>query len=142
MRTLVEHFNKISKTVTDLFKQLYDGFNERILPSLKESFAHIEQALTNLYDETVNLLLHLFDKLVESLKKFEEDFKKIGKTVAEFFKKAGKHFNELFTVIQRNLEDLYKLVLDYVKALPGLEALKEKYTEVSFDFFSIFSLKY
>lgn len=131
LRTLVSHFEKISKTITDLFKHLYDGFNERILPSLRESWAHIEQSLLNLYDEVVNAFSSLFERLVETLKKFEEDFKKIGKTVAEWLKKVSKTLVEQLAILQKEYEDLYKLVVDYIKALPGLETLKEKYNEVS-----------
>lgn len=131
LRTLVSHFEKISKTITDLFKQLYEGFNERILPALKESLNHIEQSLLNLYDEVVNAALHLFDRLVEALKKFEDDFKKIGKTAGEWFKKTSKILADQLVIIQKELDDLYKLLVDYIKSFPGLEALKEKYNEVS-----------
>lgn len=131
LRTLVSHFEKISKTITDLFKHLYDGFNERILPSLRESWAHIEQSLLNVYDEVVNAASHLFERLVDALKKFEEDFKKIGKTATEWFKKVSKTLTEQLSILQKEFEDLYKLVVDYIKALPGLDILKEKYNEVS-----------
>lgn len=131
LRTLVEHFTQISKTINDLFKQMYDGFNERILPSLKESFNHIEQALSSLFDELLSSVLHLFERLVESLKKFEGDFKKIGKSATEWLKKVSKVLNEQWQGVQRELDDLYKLIVDYVKSLPGLDAIKEKYNEVS-----------
>lgn len=131
LRTLVSHFEKISKTITDLFKHLYDGFNERILPSLRESWAHIEQSLLNLYDEVINASYHLFERLVDILKKFEDDFKKIGKTAAEWFKKVSKALTEQLAIIQKEFEDLYKLAIDYIKALPGIDYIKEKYNEVS-----------
>lgn len=131
LRTLVSHFEKISKTITDLFKHLHDGFNERILPSLRESWAQIEQTLLNLYDEVVNATSHLIERLIDTLKKFEEDFKEIGKTAAEWLKKFSKTLTQQLAILQKEFEDLYKLVVDYIRALPGLETLKEKYNEVS-----------
>lgn len=73
----------------------------------------------------------MFERLVESLKKFEEDFKKIGASVSEFSKKARQIIDEQWTIIQRELEDVYKLIVDHLKSLPGLDAMKEKYNEVS-----------
>lgn len=140
LRTLVSHFEKISKTITDLFKHLYDGFHERILPSLRETWAQIEQSLLNLYDEVVNAVIHLFESLVDTLKRFEEDFKKIEKTVAEWLKKVSKTLAEQLAILQKEYEDLYKLVVDYIKALPGLETLKEKYNEVSTYYFGFYLL--
>lgn len=131
LRTLGELFSKISKTLNDLFKQLYDGFNERILPALKDSFNHIIQALTGLYDEFVKVALDLFHRVIDSLKKFEKDFKDIGKTASESFNKAAKAINETFSALQKEFEDLYKLVIDYIKSLPGLDVLKAEYDKVS-----------
>lgn len=129
LRTLVEQFNQVSKTINEFFKHLYDGFNERILPSLKDSYNHIEQTLNSLLDELITSLSHLFERLVESLKKFEDDFKKIGKSASEWSKNTGKILSEQWTIVQRELEDIYKLILDHLKSLPGLEGLKEKYNE-------------
>jgi len=129
LRTLIEQFNQISKTINEFLKQLYDGFNERILPSLKDSYNHIEQTLSGLFDELLSAVHHLFERLVEALKKFEDDFKKIGKTVGEWSKNVTKVLNEQWTVIKRELEDIYKLIIDHLKSLPGLEGIKEKYNE-------------
>lgn len=131
LRTLIEQFDQVSKTINEFLKQLYDGFNERILPSLKESYSHIEQTLSSLFDELLSSIAHLFEKLVEALKKFEEDFKKIGKSVGEWSKKVSKVFNEQWAIVQRELEDIYKLIVDHLKSFPGLESIKEKYNEVS-----------
>lgn len=131
LRTLIEHFNQISKTINEFFKQLYDAFNERILPTLKESYNHIVEALSHLFDELLNSVVNLFSRVIDSLKKFEEDFKKIGQSVNEWSQKVGQIFNEQWAIIRRELEDIVKLIMDYVKSLPGLEVFKEKYNEVS-----------
>lgn len=124
------HFNQITKTITDFFKSLYDGFNERILPSLKESYNQVEKVLMDLFDEILALAAGLFERLVESLKKFEKDFKQISQTISETSKKMTKFLGEQFEAIQRELEDLYKLIVDYFKTLPGFDVIKEKYQEV------------
>lgn len=124
------HFNQISKTITDFFKSLYDGFNERILPSLKESYNQIEKVLMDLFDEILSSAATLFERLVASLKKFENDFKQISQTISETSKKATKFLGEQFEAIQREIEDLYKLIVDYIKSLPGFDVIKDKYQEV------------
>ncbi|XP_031633758.1 apolipophorins-like [Contarinia nasturtii] len=130
LRASIENFKQVSKTINEFFKQLYEGFNERILPSLKESYNHIEQTLSSVFDELFSSLAHLFERLVESLKKFEYDFKKIGKSASEWSKGAGKVLGEQWSIIQRELEDIYKLIFDHLKSLPGLEVIKEKYNEL------------
>lgn len=130
LRTLMAHFHQITKTITDFFKSLYDGFNERILPSLKESYNQIEKVLMDLFDEILAVAANLFERLVESLKKFEKDFKQISQTISESSKKVTKFLGEQFEALQRELEDLYKLIMDYLKSLPGFDVLKEKYQEV------------
>lgn len=131
LRTLIEHFHQISKTITELFKNLYDGFNERILPSLKESYNQIEKVLSDLFAELLATASHFFEKLIESLKKFEGEFKKIGASVSEAAKKASKFVLDQWAAIQHEIEDIYKLILDYLKSLPGSDTLKEKWQEVS-----------
>lgn len=74
LRTLMAHFNQISKTITDFFKNLYDGFNERILPSLKESYNQIEKVLSELYDELLAAAGSALERLLEALKKFEPEW--------------------------------------------------------------------
>lgn len=130
LRTLLAHFNQITKTITEFFKSLYDGFNERILPSLKESYNQIEKVLSDLSDEILAVVSNLFERLVESLKKYEKDFKQISESISEQTKKLSKFLGEQLQALQRELEDLYKLILDYLKSLPGFEALKQKYQEV------------
>lgn len=128
---MIEHFNQISKTINEFFKTLYDAFNEKILPILKDSYNHIVEALSHLFDEILNTIVNLFSRLIDSLKKFEEDFKKIGKSVNEWAQKMGQILNEQWAIVRREFEDILKLIFDYLKALPGLEVIKEKYNEVS-----------
>lgn len=129
------HFKEITKTITDFFKSLYDSFNERILPSLKESYNHVEKILMDLFDEILVVAANLSERLVEALKKFEKDFKQISQTISETSKKVTKFLGEQFEALQRELEDIYKLIVDYFKSLPGFDALKEKYQEVNDMFF-------
>lgn len=110
---------------------MYDAFNEKILPILKDTYNHIVEALSHLFDEILNTIVNLFSRLIDSLKKFEEDFKKIGKSVNEWAQKMAQIFNEQWAIVRREFEDIVKLIVDYVKALPGLEVIKEKYNEVS-----------
>lgn len=138
VRTLWAAVNEITQTITDLCKSLCEGFNERILPSLKESYNVIETVLTELFDEIVSVATKLFEHLIESLKKFEKEFKQINQTISEAFQKVSKFSGEQFAVLQRELEDIYKLIVDHLKSLPGLDVVKEKYQEVN----NSFSLKW
>lgn len=138
LRAVIDLHNNVTKTLTDLFKQLYDAYNSKILPSLKESFNQIAEEGTKLYDEIVSAAVEVLHRVVESLKKFEGDFKKIGKTVSESFTKFSKLVSEAVTSLQKELVEFRKLVSDYIKSLPGLESLKEKFDEVSVFFVSYF----
>lgn len=129
-KTLNEQYQKTIKILTDLYKQLYDGFNERVLPQLKESFKGIELILRNLYDETLNLGLNLFEKVVEQLKKFEPEFKKLGEITTEWAKKISDAANKYLDLIRKEIDDIYKLIVDALKSLPGFDALKEKAEEL------------
>lgn len=124
------HFNQICKTITDFFKSLYDGFNESILPTLKESYNQIEKVLLDLFDEVLSSAAGLLERLIASLKKYENDFKQISQSISETSKKAIKFLGEQFEALQRELEDLYKLLVDYFKSLPGFDVIKQKYQEV------------
>lgn len=130
LKTLTEQYQKTIKILTDLYKQLYDGFNERILPQLKDSFKSIEQILRNIYDETVNLGLHLFEKVLEQLKKYEDDFKKLGQVTVEWAKKISEAATKYFDLLRQEINDLYQLVVDGLKSLPGFDVLKEKAQEL------------
>lgn len=142
LRVLIDHFNQISKTITELFKNLYEGFNERILPSLKESYNHIEKVISDLFSELVSVASQFFEKLIESLKKFEGEFKKIGESVSDASKKAIKIIGEQWKTIVHELQDIYQLIVDYLKSVPGLDVIKEKYKEVCFQISQQFFIKY
>lgn len=131
LRAVINLYQSITKTLNDLFKQLYDAYNTRILPSLKDAYKEIVDALTKLYDELITSALEVLNRVVESLKKFEDDFKKIGKTVSEWFGQVSKVVNEAVVSIQKELADFRKLAAEYIRTLPGLEMLKEKFDEVS-----------
>lgn len=84
-----------------------------------------------MFGELLSAASHFFERLIESLKKFEGEFKKIGQSVSEASKKASKFITEQWAIVQRELDDIYKLIMDYIKSLPGLDMIKEKYQEVS-----------
>lgn len=84
-----------------------------------------------MFGELLSAASHFFERLIESLKKFEGEFKKIGQSVSEASKKASKFITEQWAIVQRELDDIYKLIMDYIKSLPGLDTIKEKYQEVS-----------
>lgn len=130
LKTLTEQYQKTIKVLTDAYKQLYDGFNERVLPQLKESFKGIELIIRNLYDETINLGLTLFEKLVQQLKSLEPEIKRLGKITNEWAKQISEVANKLFDQIRQEINEIYQLVIDGLKSLPGFDALKEKVSEL------------
>lgn len=130
LRAVTDLYQNVTKTLNDLFKQVYDAYHSRILPSLKESYNQIAEALGNFYDELVSSAMELLNRVVESLKKFEDDFKKIAKSVSDWFNKLSKLLNEGMTKLHKELLELRKLVSDLIRSLPGLETLKERIDSV------------
>lgn len=130
LKTLTEQYQKTIKVLTDLCKSLYDGFNERVLPQLRESLKGIELIIRNLYDETINLGLSLFEKVVEQLKKLEPEFKKLGQITTEWAKKISDVVNKYFELIRQEINDIHKVIVDALKSLPGFDVLKEKASEL------------
>lgn len=130
LKTLTEQYQKTIKVLTDAYKQLYDGFNERVLPQLKESFKGIEVIIRNLYDETINLGLSLFEKLIEQLKRLEPELKRLGKITTEWAKKISDVANKWIDQIRQEINDIYKIIVDGLKSLPGFDSLKEKASEL------------
>lgn len=100
------------------------------MPSLQESYNKIESILTDLFDEIVSVSANSLERLIESLKKFGKEFNQINQTISEACQKVSKFLGEQSQRLRRELEDFYKLIVDHLKSLPGLDVLKEKYQEV------------
>lgn len=133
VRTLIDHFNKATQILTDLFKQLYEGFNEKILPSLKESLNRVELILRDLYEEALRVALDLFERFIDILKKHEEDLKKLGESARNWLRKWAEGANKYTDAIRQEVEQIWNLILDTIKSSPGLESIRERVQEVADD---------
>lgn len=134
LKTLTEQYQKAIKILTDLYKQLYDGLNDRVLPDLKKSFKAIEIVLRDIYEETMKLGINLFEKVVELLKRFEPEFKKLAELTTDWAKGTSEFLNKYFDLIRQQINDIYQLVVDGLKSVPGFDVLKEKASELYHSF--------
>lgn len=130
LKALTEQYQKTIKILTEVYKHLYDGFNDRVLPQLKDSFKSIEAILRSIYEELANLGINIFEKLVEQLKRFEPEFKKLGQITTEWAKRIADVVNKYIDLLRQEFNDLYKVIVDGLKSVPGFDALKEKVVEV------------
>lgn len=133
---MIEQFNKTTKIISEFFKQLYDGFSEKILPSIKESLTSIEQAISNLFDELFNISFDLFEKLVDLLEQHKADIQKVSRTVAASLQKWAALLNEQFEVAVREINAVWKLVLDQVNQLSSFDEVKQRVQEVTLPIFA------
>lgn len=123
----MENFKKISAVATEFYKSVLDTFQQKILPAFKEIQAKIEQALFAIYQDTIDLLSAVFERTMKALKVFEEDFNKVGKVFSEVFKNFASAAAKWIEVLRKEIKDIYDLVSNYIKTLPGLDFIKEKY---------------
>lgn len=80
-----------------------------------------------MYQETIDLLSAVFERTIKALKVFEEDFNKVGKVFSEVFKNFATAAAKWIEVLRKEVKDIYELVSNYLKTLPGLDFIKEKY---------------
>uniref|UniRef100_A0AAG5D4D0 Vitellogenin domain-containing protein n=1 Tax=Anopheles atroparvus TaxID=41427 RepID=A0AAG5D4D0_ANOAO len=125
----VETFRKVSAIVTDVFGQLMETFNTKVLPALKELSTKVEAVFFNIYEETVKLVVAVFERTVKALKVFEEDFNKVASNVSELFKTFAQTFNKAIQVLEKEFKELYKLVQDYFESFDEFKAVKETFKE-------------
>lgn len=107
------------------------GFNEKILPALQETYTNVERIIMAFAEEAMRLVGEFAQRVAQSMKAFEEDFAKIGATVSEQFKKIAAIFNKYFETIRKEIKDLYQIILDNLKTLPGLDEVKNRIKEVT-----------
>ncbi|XP_058128999.1 apolipophorins [Anopheles ziemanni] len=125
----IETLRKVTAIVTDVFGQLMETFNTKVLPALQELSTKVEAIFFNIYEETVKLLMAVFERTVKALKVFEEDFNKIANNVSELFKTFAQTFSKAVQVLEKELKDLYKLVQEYFESFDEFKVVKEMFQE-------------
>lgn len=130
MKTFIEYIKKVNETLTGFYKNLVQGFNEKILPALKDTYTNVERILMAFAEEAMRLVGEFAQRVVKSMKAFEEDFARIGATVSEQFKKIAAIVNKYIETVRKEINDLYQILLDNLKTLPGLEEIKSRVKEV------------
>lgn len=122
------HFEQTNKILNDLGKQLYESYTEKIQPTLKQTLVNIEGILRTIYEELYNFAIFWSEKLYERLKGIDltEFNKSISKLAGQITKAVGGYVE----ILSKEIAEIYELILDSLRALPGLDAIKEKLKEV------------
>lgn len=130
VRTVLEHAKRTSALLSEFYESLATSFAERIVPALSKALNNIEAILSNIYEETLNVLLAIVDRGIKALQQFEPDFAKIGKPLAEIGKQITDIVDRYFQWAHNEYTEIYKLLSESVREFPGIEFLQDKFKEV------------
>lgn len=125
-----EQFATVEKILKDTYEQAVKTFNENILPEIKKLYESLQQLLSELYEQSVKLLTAAFERITKALKTFEEDFNKISKAIKEATGDAYEAIGEFIKNIQKELSEICETLKQQFESLPGVDYIKEKYTEI------------
>lgn len=143
--TLAEAVNEQLLTVENALKEYYEkalnAFNEKIVPQLKKLYESLQALASQLYEQAVKLLSAAFERIAKALKTFEEDFNAISKTIRDATGSAYEALGQYITEIIKEIKDLIALLKQQIQSLPGVEFVKEKYTEILGEFSPVETLK-
>lgn len=138
---IAEQFSTIQAAVTQYYEQALTAFNEKILPQIKKLFEAVLQLTSEVYEQTVKLLSAAFERLAKALKTFEEDFNKISTMIRDTFGSTYEAFGQYIKEIAQELKDLIESFKTQLQSLPGIDFVKQKYTELLGDFSPIETAK-
>lgn len=127
---VTESFQKLYTLVFEFYQNLYEAFKEKILPAFKDLFSKLESIFFSVYEETVGLITAVIERVAKALKTFEVDFTKVSDTFSEVLKNVATAFGKYKDVLEKELRDIYKLVVDIIQNLPGLDTFKERFNEI------------
>lgn len=131
VHTVVEHAKRTGELIGEFYGNLANAFVERILPALNTALTNIEAIITNVYEETQNVVLAVVERGIKALQHFEPDFAKIGKPLADFAKQLTDIVDKYFQWAHNEYTELYKLLSESLRELPGIEFVQDKLKEVS-----------
>jgi phage-related protein len=126
----IEGYQKLYTILFEFYQNLYEAFKEKILPALKDLFSKFETIFYSAYEETVSLVTAVIERVAKALKSFEVDFNKISETVSDLLKNTASALSKYTETLEKEIRDIYKLIVDIIQNLPGLETFKEQYEEV------------
>lgn len=127
-KTLSAHFEQTNKILSELGKQLYESYTEKIQPTLKQTLDSVETLLRGIYEELYNIAITWAEKLHERLKTV--DLSELNKSVSKLAGQVTKIVGAYVEVIAKEAEEIYKLLVDAAQSLPGLDAIKDKLKEI------------
>ena len=129
-----EQLATIEKAAREFYEQALTAFNEKILPEIKKLYESLQTLVSELYEQSVKLLTAAFERVAKALKIFEEDFNKISKAIRDTFGSSYEAIGQFIKEITQEIKDLIELLKQQFQSLPGIEFVKEKYTELVGDF--------
>lgn len=130
VHTVAEHVKRTAHLLGEFYHSLSESFTERILPALNKALTNIEKIISNIHEESLNVILAIIDRGVKALQHFEPDFAKIGKPLAEIAQQVTDIVDRYCQWARNEYAEIYKLLSESVRELPGIEFLQEKFREV------------
>ena len=133
-KAVSEQLATVEKALKENYEQSVKAFNENILPEIKKLYESLQQLLSEVYEQSVKLLTAVFERIAKALKTFEEDFNNISKAIKEATGNSYEAIGDFINSISQELKDLFETIKQQLQSLPGIDYLKEKYTEILGDF--------
>lgn len=129
-KAISEQAATIEAAVKEYYAQAVTAFNENILPEIKKLYESLQQLVSELYEQSVKLLTAAFERVAKALKTFEDDFNKISKALKDATGNTYEAIGDYIKSISQELKELFDLLKQQLTSLPGVDFVKEKYTEI------------
>lgn len=124
-----EQIGAIQQFIQQLYEQVNTAFNDRILPELKKLYDALQSLTRELIDQGTKMITAVFERAAKALKIFQDDFNKLS---AAFKDLTGGTFETLASYVKEILnefKELYGQLREQLANLPGLDMIKQKYSE-------------
>lgn len=137
-KVVIENVQQLNQLLTEFFQKTWDGINANVVPALNQTLEKLGQIAASIYDELASISLNLLDRAVKQLKALEGDIGSVGKELKESLKVLYESVTKYIGIVRAEINDLLKTVTDTLREIPAVDAVKEKFQEVSINLPSLF----
>ncbi|KAH8384937.1 hypothetical protein KR200_008808, partial [Drosophila serrata] len=124
-----EAYEKIQKSLVEIFDKLHALWNDSILKAWEELYLTATKLITQLYNEIFAVYKKLFENSLEALKKYGPVLKNYSKAFAEFLKPLNEALQELIKVVSHAVEEVIDEFKKYAANIPTFEAIQKEINE-------------
>ncbi|KAH8252425.1 hypothetical protein KR038_010706, partial [Drosophila bunnanda] len=125
-KTVSEAYEKIHKSLVEIFDKLQALWNDSIVKAWEELYLTITKVITQLYNELFTAYRKLFENGLEALKKYAPVLKNYSKAIAEFLKPFNEALQELIKVVSHAVEELSEELKKYAASIPTFDAIQKE----------------